>query len=794
MSVQKCSQPGCFGSIEDGYCNVCGMPPNAPVTPVPQAAQPLGTTEKTATTPPKTRPQQLITQPVGLASGSCPQAYCRGQIVDGYCNVCGQPPIVQQVPNVLGAPLLDASQSAQLGTVAIGSKLAGGEAKRPLSSWQSSRTRIGAGITNVPPAPPTEPASAIMAEAVVPETRRFCPVCERPVGRGDNGKPGSERGRCEECQTPFDFRPSIEPGELVAGQYEVVGCLAYGGMGWIYLARDKNVSDRWVVLKGLLNDADEDAAASAKSEGQFLAKVEHPMIVEIYNFVAHGKARYIVMEYVPGRSITDLLKHRRAENGGQPDPLPVDWALAYIIEILPALGYLHSKGLLFCDFKPDNLMQVDDSLKLIDLGSVRRIGDDTSPIYGTLGYQAPEVAEQGCSIASDIYAVGRSLMMMCTVFKNFQTDYVDKLPPPGKIEQLAQFDSLYRLVQRACAPDPADRFQSAEMMRAQCLGVLREVVGRSFGKASITSHDSALFTDPDILSEDQVDWRSLPQFRSDVNDPMREWLTSLEVGEPARRIKALADAPQRTPAVILAELELNFQLNKTKAVDRLISELKQLDPWDWRAVWIQAIAHFRNGNWRLSVPAFNTVYSQLPGEMAPKFALALACERAELPQHAEQLFAICASTDSAYVAASAFGMARIRVARGDIRGSLDALDLVPAKSRGFAVARKKRAELLLSRSETLTDLADALDALKQTDYAEKTKAKFRVEILEKALDSLGESGNQPATAIGGKPATDRNVRAQLEQAYASLAYWTQDRTERNRLLSNADAKRKWSLF
>ena len=98
---------------------------------------------------------------------------------------------------------------------------------------------------------------------------------------------------------------------LVGGQYEVAGCLAHGGMGWIYLARDRNVNGRWVVLKGLLNSGDPDAFRAAVSEKQYLAEVEHPLIVEIYNFVtAPDGASYIVMEYVGGTSLNDLVKQR----------------------------------------------------------------------------------------------------------------------------------------------------------------------------------------------------------------------------------------------------------------------------------------------------------------------------------------------------------------------------------------------------------------------------------------------------------------------------------------------------
>ena len=225
-------------------------------------------------------------------------------------------------------------------------------------------------------------------------------MCGQPVGRSRPDAPdisGRADGFCRNCGALFSFEPRLEAGELVAGQYEVLGCLAHGGLGWIYLARDRNVSDRWVVLKGLLNSGDADAQAAAVAERRFLAEVEHPSIVRIYNFVQHQDRRtgepagYIVMEYVGGQSLRQIVLERRRSRAS----LPVAHALAYAIEVLPALGYLHRRGLVYCDFKPDNVIQVEEHLKLIDLGGVRRADDDDSPVWGTVGYQAPEIALAG---------------------------------------------------------------------------------------------------------------------------------------------------------------------------------------------------------------------------------------------------------------------------------------------------------------------------------------------------------------------------------------------------------------
>ena len=308
---------------------------------------------------------------------------CGGTIEDGYCNVCGLAAAPASSASASSGP---GSGSGSGGSGTAGSGTAGsrgttgtrGTRGSRRTSGRSARGRLGAGLVEIPPVPYRDPASAILADPQVPENRRFCASCEQPVGRGQGGRAGLTEGFCRNCGTRFSFSPKLEPGEEVAGQYEVLGCLAHGGLGWIYLARDHNVSDRWVVLKGLLNTGDADAMAAAVAERQFLAEVEHPNIVQIYNFVQHADRRtgesagYIVMEYVGGKSLKQILVDARASGGS----VPVAHAIAYAVEVLPALGYLHDRGLVYCDFKPDNVIQTEEQLKLIDMGGVRRIDSD----------------------------------------------------------------------------------------------------------------------------------------------------------------------------------------------------------------------------------------------------------------------------------------------------------------------------------------------------------------------------------------------------------------------------------
>ncbi|WP_369204568.1 tetratricopeptide repeat protein [Streptomyces sp. PU-14G] len=436
-----------------------------------------------------------------------------------YCDTCGLAPVVApggvlgSAPTGMTSPGRGSrsSGSARTGSARASSRSrssrrsVSGRLSRSLSGRSTSRSvsvrsgrsstastargRLGAGLVQVPGVPRPDPGTVVLANPEVPERKRFCSngECGAPVGRSRGARSGRTEGFCTQCGHPYSFVPKLGPGDIVHGQYEVAGCLAHGGLGWVYLAVDRAVSDRWVVLKGLLDTGDEDAMAAAIAERRFLAEIEHSNIVRIYNFVEHLDQRtgsldgYIVMEYVGGSSLKQIANARRTP-GGKREPLPVEVACAYGIEALEALGHLHSRNLLYCDFKVDNAIQQGDQLKLIDLGAVRRMDDEDSAIYGTVGYQAPEVAEEGPSIASDLYTVARTLAVLTFDFQGYTNVYVDSLPEPGNIEVFHRYESFYRFLVRATDPDPQRRFASAEEMSEQLLGVLREVVAVQSGR------------------------------------------------------------------------------------------------------------------------------------------------------------------------------------------------------------------------------------------------------------------------------------------------------------------------
>jgi serine/threonine-protein kinase PknG len=467
--VSKCQRPGCGGTLEDMgggelYCDTCGLAP----LPVAAAVGGAGSA-------------------AGSAAGSVPAA--RG--TDSGRSESSQTSSHSSRSSRSSSRASRRSVSGRLSRSLSGNATGRSVSVRSSRSAGSGPTRgkLGAGLVSVPTVPRPDPAAAVLENPEVSERKRFCSKgdCGAPVGRSRGDRPGRTEGFCSKCGHPYSFSPKLRPGDIVHGQYHVVGCLAHGGLGWIYLAVDRAVSDRWVVLKGLLDTGDEDALAAAVSERRFLAEIEHPNIVRIYNFVEHLDQRtgtldgYIVMAYVGGKSMKEIANERRTPDGRR-EPLPVAQAIAYAIEALDALGHLHSRNLLYCDFKVDNAIQTEDRLELIDMGAVRRMDDTESAIYGTVGYQAPEVAEVGPSVASDLYTVARTLAVLTFDFQGYTNVFVDSLPDPGNIEVFSRYESFYRLLVRATDPDPDKRFSSAEEMSDQLLGVLREVVALETGR------------------------------------------------------------------------------------------------------------------------------------------------------------------------------------------------------------------------------------------------------------------------------------------------------------------------
>ncbi|MGA5299176.1 tetratricopeptide repeat protein [Nucisporomicrobium flavum] len=686
------------------------------------------------------------------------------------------------------------STAPSVRTAAVSTRT-GSSARTGSARTGTRRRRFGGGLVDVAPLEPRDPATAVMTLAEVPEDKRYCGKCGNPVGRTRGDRPGRTSGFCPSCGEPFNFTPKLGKGDLVAGQYEVVGPLAHGGLGWIYLAVDKNVSDRWVVLKGLLNSGDEDALAAAVAERRFLAEVEHPGIVRIYNFVEHDGAGYIVMEYVGGESLKDILKQRRERAGG-PDPLPVEQALAYALEIMPAFGYLHDRGLIFCDFKPDNVIQSGDQVRLIDLGGVVHVDDLDAALYGTVGYQAPEMARTGPSVQSDLYTIGRTLAVLTTDFRGYQSTYKESLPDPGEVEVYRRHDSFHRLLVRATRPDPAERFEDAAEMAEQMLGVLREVLAAGDGEprpATSRLFTGELRTDP---RGDEPQWRHLPAPMIDLADPAAGFLASVTLTDPREVLALLGKAPEHTVEVQLRALRAYIDIGPDAfgQAAKLRDAIAATFGSDWRIAWYDGVLALAAGDFGRAAERFDAVYSALPGELAPKLALALSLELAGRHADAARHYDVVSRTDPAYTTA-ATGLARCRLALGDRDGAVEAYNRVPGTSAAHRSSQVGAVRALVrahpSARADVAALTAAAALIERLEMEAAQLAALRAELLEQALRALATGVPVPAAVLGTPgdgTAGERDVRFALEAAYREMARAAHG-PERIRLVDLANASR-----
>lgn len=713
------------------------------------------------------------------ATGSaCGRAGCLGKLEDGYCNECGH------------------AGPATPGTAAA----------------SSSRGRLGAGLVDVPPVPRIDPSSAVLTDPQVAEDKRFCSRCGNPVGRSHNGRPGRVEGFCRTDGAAFSFVPKLVPRELVAGQYEVQGCLAHGGLGWIYLAIDRNVSDRWVVLKGLLDSGDADAMAAAVAERRFLAQVNHPNIVTIHNFVQHHDSAgtpvgYIVMEYVGGLSLKQLLEGRRRPNGSI-EPLPVAQAIAYAMEMLPALGYLHALGIAYCDFKPDNVIQYDRQLKLIDLGAAIHMDDQVSAIYGTIGYQAPEIATHGPSPSSDTYTVGRTLAVLALGIPPARHGTAVELPAPAEHPVLASHESFYRLLRRATDPEPLRRFCSADEMCEQLSGVLREVLAAEDGhrrpaQSTVFGLPRGTFA-PGLLLQPSGPGRPDPALvaamlpRPLVNpaDPAAGLLATAASTNRDEIRRMMASTPQPSVELRLRMIGAHLEAGDTKAAAAGIDELSADDPDDWRLDWFRGLTALIGGELDKACSAFDAGYSALPGEVAPKLALAAAAECAGNDELAQRYYTLVGLLES-NVADAAFGLARVRLRAGDRAGAIVALDATPESSSWYVTAQLCAVQATLAGRNAVSvgevELRSAAARVEKLQLDPVIEQEARTALFTAAVDLL----STPAAAAGapflGCRWQQRALRLALEHGLRNSARLTSDAGARIRLVDRANAvhPRSW---
>jgi len=282
-----------------------------------------------------------------------------------------------------------------------------------------------------------------------------CPRCllelAMPTGAGATGRSSGKGGE----------PPSIETLQPLLPAFELQTLLGRGGMGAVYRARHRKL-DRVVAIKVLLEDLVRDPAFAERfeREARALAMLQHPGIVAVHDFGRAGDFYYLVMEFVDGASLRDLLQSGR---------LSTRDVLAFVPQLCDALQYAHDHRVVHRDIKPENiLVDQDGRVRIADFGLAKLSGHGTTQValtrteqgLGTPLYMAPEQIGAAGSVdhRADLYSLGVVLYEMLTgslPIGRFE-------PPSAKARDASSFDPV---VMRSLANDPAQRYQQAREVK-----------------------------------------------------------------------------------------------------------------------------------------------------------------------------------------------------------------------------------------------------------------------------------------------------------------------------------------
>ena len=273
----------------------------------------------------------------------------------------------------------------------------------------------------------------------------------------------------------------IEKGQKINDRYEIIKSIGEGGMANVYLAYD-TILDRRVAIKVLRGDLsnDEKFVRRFQREALSASSLSHPNIVEMYDVGEDNGIYYIVMEYIEGKTLKQLIKKRGA--------LTLSEAIDIMLQLTDGISQAHDSYIIHRDLKPQNIMiREDGSIKITDFGIAMALNStqltQTNSVMGSVHYLPPEQASgKGSTIRSDIYSMGILFYELLTGSLPFKGDNAveialkqlrDEIPSIRK-KNPAIPQSVENVILKATAKNPKNRYTDAKEMHADLLTVLND--------------------------------------------------------------------------------------------------------------------------------------------------------------------------------------------------------------------------------------------------------------------------------------------------------------------------------
>ena len=271
----------------------------------------------------------------------------------------------------------------------------------------------------------------------------------------------------------------IAKGQKINDRYEIIRSIGEGGMANVYLGYDM-ILDRNVAIKVLRGDLsnDEKFVRRFQREALSASSLAHPNIVEVYDVGEDNGLYYIVMEYIEGKTLKQLLKKRGT--------LTLSEAIDIMLQLTDGMAHAHDSYIIHRDLKPQNIMIKDDGqIKITDFGIAMALNStqltQTNSVMGSVHYLPPEQASgKGCTIKSDIYSMGIIFYELLSGSLPFRGDNAVEIAlkhmrdplPSLREENPAIPQSIENIIRKATAKNPKNRYEDARSMHEDLLTAL----------------------------------------------------------------------------------------------------------------------------------------------------------------------------------------------------------------------------------------------------------------------------------------------------------------------------------